>query len=307
MRIWLTVLVWTLVVPVFGQSDWQGFQLDSVQSEADDKWQPFYYWEAEKPDQPLVVHLHTWSGNYAQINDSLAANTKAKGWNYIHPDFRGPNNHPEACGSELAIADIDQVIDWALSTLLVNRDSIFVLGASGGGYATLITYMKSRHQIRGFHAYVPISDLAAWYEESLVRTTRYAQNILDCTASEDSVLDVAEAKRRSPLYWKTPQKKRQDATLHLYAGVHDGYTGSVPITHSVNFYNKLLRDAEVTDSTKLVDNQTIIRLLTRQKGKETGQFIGDREVHLHRSWRNVSLTIFEGGHEMLTDIALEIL
>jgi hypothetical protein len=167
--------------------------------------------------------------------------------------------------------------------------------------------MKSRHSIRGFHAYVPISDLAAWYEESLVRTDRYAQNILDCTASEDSTLNVAEAKRRSPLFWETPWEKRKDATLYLYAGVHDGYTGSVPITQSINFYNKVLRDAGVKDSTKMVDDQTTIRLLTRQRGTETDQFIGDRKVHLYRNWQNVSLTIFEGGHEMLEDIALEML
>ncbi len=291
----------------YAQTEWKGFPLDSIQSEVDGKWQPLYYWKAEKPDQPLVVVLHTWSGDYTQTNNSLAEKTKVKGWNYIHPDFRGANNHPEACGSELVIADIDQAIDWALENLPVDRDSIFVIGASGGGYATLVTYMKSRHHIRGFHAYVPISDLVAWYEESLVRDPRYAQNILDCTASEDSILNVDEAKRRSPFFWETPWEKRKDATLHLYAGVHDGYTGSVPITHSINFYNKVLRDAGVADLTKLVDDQTTIRLQTRQKGEETGQFIGDREVHLYRNWKNVSLTIFEGSHEMLEDVALEIL
>ncbi|MEO0333487.1 MAG: prolyl oligopeptidase family serine peptidase, partial [Bacteroidota bacterium] len=298
---------WGLLSTVYAQTDWEGFSLDSVQSKIDGKWQPFYYWKAEKPNQPLVVVLHTWSGDYTQTENSLATQTKTKGWNYIHPNFRGPNNHPEACGSELVIADIDQAIDWALENLSVNRDSIFVLGASGGGYATLVAYMKSRHQIQGFYAYVPISNLAAWYEESLVRTPRYAQNILDCTASEDSVLNVAEAKRRSPLYWKTPWEKRKDAALHLYAGVHDGYTGSVPITHSINFYNKLLIDSGVMNSALLVDDKMTIRLLTQRKGAEIGQLIGDRKVHLYRNWKNVSLTIFEGGHEMLEDIALEML
>ena len=307
MRLWLTVLGWGLLLPIYGQTTWQGFELDSVQSEVDQKYQPFYFWKANKSNQPLVVVLHTWSGDYTQTNNSLAERAKKKGWNYIHPNFRGPNNHPEACGSELVVADIDQAIDWALENLLVNQDSIFVIGASGGGYATLVAYMKSRHRIRGFHAYVPISDLAAWYEESLVRTPRYAQNILDCTASEDSVLDVTEAKRRSPLYWNTPWDQRKEAELNLYTGVHDGYTGSVPITQSINFYNKVLGDAGVTDATTLVDDDTIIRLLTRQKGMDTGQYISEREVHLQKNWQNISLTIFEGGHEMLEDIALEML
>ncbi len=307
MKLGLTIFLWGLLLSAYAQTAWQGFELDSVRSEVDAKWQPFYYWKAKKQDQPLVVVLHTWSGDYTQTNNSLAERTKAKDWNYIHPNFRGPNNHPEACGSELAITDIDQSIDWALENLAVNSDSVFVIGASGGGYATLVTFMKSRHRIRGFHAYVPISDLAAWYEESLVRTPRYAQDVLGCTASEDSVLNESEAKRRSPLYWETPWEKRKDATLHLYTGVHDGYTGSVPITHSINFYNKVLRDAGVKDTTKLVDDQTTIRLLTRQKGTESDQFIGNRKVHLFKKWKNVSLTIFEGGHEMLEDIALEML
>ncbi|MGB3587535.1 MAG: prolyl oligopeptidase family serine peptidase [Tunicatimonas sp.] len=307
MKLWLIILGWGLLLPAYAQNAWQGFKLDSVQSPVDEKWQAFYYWKAQKPNQPLVVVLHTWSGNYTQTNNSLANQTKAKGWNYIHPNFRGPNNHPEACGSKLVITDIDQAIDWTLENLPVNPDSIFVLGASGGGYATLVTYMKSRHRIRSFHAYVPISDLAAWYEESLVRNSRYARNILDCTASEDSTLNIDEAKRRSPLYWETPWSQRKNATLHLYAGVHDGYTGSVPITQSINFYNKVLHDARVPDSTALVSDKTIIRLLTQQRGNVTNQLIGDRKVHLQKSWQNISLTIFEGGHELLENVALEML
>ncbi len=303
----MTILLWGLLSTVYAQTDWEGFSLDSVQSKIDGKWQPFYYWKAEKPNQPLVVVLHTWSGDYTQTENSLATQTKTKGWNYIHPNFRGANNHPEACGSELVIADIDQAIDWALENLPVNQDSIFVLGASGGGYATLVAYMKSRHQIRSFHAYVPISDLVAWYEESLVRTPRYAQNILDCTASEDSVLNVAEAKRRSPLYWKTSREKRKSTSLHLYAGVHDGYTGSVPITHSINFYNKVLRDARVKKKRAVVSDEIIIQLLTKRSSSKENRLLDDRKVHLYRNWKNVSLTIFEGSHEMLEDIALEML
>lgn len=292
---------------LYAQNDWDGFKQDSVQSALDQQWQPFYYRAAVQGNKPLIVVLHTWSGDYKQTLNSLADETQAKGWNYIHPDFRGPNTRPKACASDFVLSDIDQAIDWALENLPVNADSVFVLGASGGGYATLCTYMKSRHRIRGFHAYVPISDIAAWYHESLVRNTQYAQNVLDCTNSKDSTLNVAEAKKRSPLFWKTPLELRQDASLHIYAGVHDGYTGSVPITHSINFYNKLLRDAGVADSSAYVDDETTIYLLTKQAGQETGNFIGDRKIHLQKQWKNISLTLFEGTHEMLSDVALEIL
>ncbi|MEQ9443101.1 MAG: prolyl oligopeptidase family serine peptidase [Cyclobacteriaceae bacterium] len=307
MKILLLLLCLGIVFTAQGQSDWDGFSQDSVQSALDDVWQPFYYRAAEQDNQPLAVVLHTWSGDYTQTQNSLAQETRQKGWNYIHPNFRGPNNHPKACGSTFALDDIDQAIGWALKNLPVNPDSVFVIGASGGGYATLCTYMKSRHRIKGFHAYVPISDVAAWYHESLVRDVKYAHNILASTNSEDSTLNVEEAKRRSPFYWENPPALRAQSSLHLYTGVHDGYTGSVPITQSINFYNKMLRDAGAEDSGAYVDEETIIYLLTKQAGRETGKFIGNRKVHLQKSWKNVSLTIFEGTHEMLTDVALELL
>jgi pimeloyl-ACP methyl ester carboxylesterase len=60
---------------------------------------------------PLIVSLHTWSGNYRQ-HDPLAAQCLALDWNYIRPDFRGPNYTPKACGSPQVISDIDDAIAY---------------------------------------------------------------------------------------------------------------------------------------------------------------------------------------------------
>lgn len=63
--------------------------------------------------------------------------------------------------------------------------------------------MKSKHNIRAFSAGVPISDLVAWYGESVERKNKYAAEIIKCTGANDA-FDEQKAKERSPLFWKTP-------------------------------------------------------------------------------------------------------
>lgn len=48
-----------------------------------------YFRRAEGP-APLIVSLHTWSGDWTQ-RDALAQKALDRGWNYLHPDIRGPN------------------------------------------------------------------------------------------------------------------------------------------------------------------------------------------------------------------------
>jgi len=117
--------------------------------------------------EPLIVSLHTWSGDYSQ-NDPLAEMARKEGWNYIHPDFRGPNRTRDACLSKKAITDIDDAVQYAKDNGNGNVDmnNIFIVGASGGGYATLGSYLKISHQIKAFLSWVPISDLSAWFHQS---------------------------------------------------------------------------------------------------------------------------------------------
>jgi len=100
-----------------------------------------FYASASKADAPLIVSLHTWSGDYNQ-QDPLAEEIIRRGWNYIHPDFRGPNIRPEAGGSDLVIADIEDAINYSLRNSDADPSDVHIVGVSGGGYATLVAYMK---------------------------------------------------------------------------------------------------------------------------------------------------------------------
>jgi dipeptidyl aminopeptidase/acylaminoacyl peptidase len=111
----------------------------AIPSTADGKQQPAYFFRcAGQNPRPLIVSLHTWSNDYTQ-RDPLARQCIADDYNYIHPNFRGPNRTSEACGSALVSRDIDDAIDYAIDNAPVDTNSIHVIGVSGGGYATLLT------------------------------------------------------------------------------------------------------------------------------------------------------------------------
>lgn len=278
------------------------FQKVQFPSPLDGEMQNAWYHSAEGSEpRPLLVSLHTWSGDYNQ-KDTLAQLAAANNWNYIHPDFRGPNWTSKACCSKYALEDIDQAIDFAIQQGNVDRSRIYVNGVSGGGYAALAVYMRSRHPIRSILAWVPISDLVAWYEQSDIRGANYAGHILDCTGSQNGVLDTDEALTRSPLYWETP---RRETRLRIYAGVYDGIRGSVPITHSINFYNKVIRDLGEVTGEVIVSDAEKAWLLEHRKPMDSIGTIGNRKICLRKRFQSVELVIFEGNHEMLVDVAAQ--
>lgn len=305
---------WSLIKKPFGETyikfddtrqlEWgKEFEIVEIKSSKDNNLQKSYFYKSKSPEpKPLIVSLHTWSGDYTQ-KDDLAELCKQKGLNYIHPNFRGANKTVSACCSELALSDIDDAITYAISNSNVDTNKIYVIGVSGGGYATLSTFMKSKHKIKKFSAWASITDLIAWHNESKLRKNNYATNILDCTGSEN-VLNTANAKLKSPLYWNSPTEKLESSKLHIYAGIFDGIQGSVPITHSINFYNKLLTDMSVSDTLKYVSTSEKLELL--EKREPLGEFgkIADRKICLKKESGNLSLSIFEGDHEMLTEFAL---
>ncbi|MCF8361681.1 MAG: prolyl oligopeptidase family serine peptidase [Prolixibacteraceae bacterium] len=287
--------------------DWpEVFKDVEIPSTADGKIQKAYFYATshEKP-KPLIVSLHTWSNNYQQ-KDPLIREVLEKNYNCIRPNFRGPNNTPEACGSPLVTSDIDDAITYAIENGNVDMNNIHVVGVSGGGHATLLSYMQSEHDIRTFSAWVPISDLTKWYYESIGRDRKYATDIALATTGKDWKMDVEEAQRRSPLYMNTPFEKRKNSKLYIYAGIHDGYDGSVPITHSLEMYNKVVHDYNPSATKEIISRESINQMVTgRFVPGNKKEKIADRVIHFKKQFNGkIQIVIFEGGHEMLTEAAL---
>lgn len=281
------------------------FKIATTQSKLDDSIQNIIFYKATGSEpRPLIISFHTWSGDYKQ-DDPVAILALKNNWNYIHPDFRGAVSDPKSCGSKYVISDIGDAIDFAINTLNVKENDIHIIGVSGGGYTALVSYLKLKRPIKSFSVWVPLSDLESWYWESFGRKNKYADDLVRVSGGA-TMPDFKDLKKRSPLLMDMDKLPNPNAKLSIYTGIHDGYTGSVPITQSINFYNKLIKSQGAKKDQK-VSKSEIISLVTKRCNPDFREDmeIGSRKVHLFKSFGNVSLTVFEGGHEMLTEVAIE--
>ena len=274
----------------------------SIRSTADGSDQPCYVilpagFAPNGPPVPLVVSLHTWSGDVEQRNSALEKLADQKGWIYLFPHFRGPNQHPDACGSDKAQQDILDAVAWAKENYPLDPRRIYLTGASGGGYMTLLMVGRHPEIWSAASAWVGISDLAAWHARHA--QDRYGAMLRKCCggAPGDSADVDRQYRERSPL---THLHRAKDVPLDISAGVHDGHKGSVPIRHSLDAFNVIARAA----GTALIGEQEIEqlsrvdgRLVQPQPGDEGEDPTFGRNFYLRRTAGPVRVTIFEGGHE----------
>ncbi len=285
-----------------------------IVSSADHAIQPAYFFHA-KSDQPrpLVVRLHAWSADYTKV-DGVAQLCIDNDYNYIHPNFRGPNNRPEACGSPLVIRDIDDAIDYAITHANVDTTSIHIIGGSGGGYATLLCYMKIKHRIKTFTAWASITNLIDYYYECAGRREKYEKYMHDLEKATSGLpvdgfvpyFNEAEAVKRSPVFMDTPVTQRENSKMFIYAGIHDGgLEGDVPFTHSLKMFNKIVSDFDYSDQKTQFSTEEMLRLMDWQT---TGApvFKKHLSVLIQRQYLDkVQINLFEGGHEMIPSRILD--
>ena len=276
-----------------------------ITSSADHAIQPAYFYQAKSGQpRPLVVTLHQWSSDYTKV-DGIAQLCIDEDYNYIHPDFRGPNNRPEACGSPLVIQDIEDAIDYAIRNANVDTTNIHIIGGSGGGFATLLCYMKIKHSIKTFTAWASITNLVDYYYECAGRQEKYGKYTDDLERATSGLpengfkpwFNQAEAVKRSPVFMGTPVARRSNSKLFIYVGIHDGCLGGdVPFTHSLKMFNKIVSDFDYSDQKILFTSDEMLRLMDWQT---TGDPLNKEhlDVLLERRYQDkVQITLFEGGH-----------
>lgn len=161
------------------------------------------YFLSSTEEAPLIISLHQWTATYENF-DPISNMTIEENWNYIRPNFRGPNIQPKAGGSEYVLSDIDDAIIYAKENGNVDDEHIYIVGASGGGHAALMHLINGEIEVSGYSAWVPITDLIAWYGESRLRDNKYSDDILAITNSQNNRLDIQEARNRSPIHQDTP-------------------------------------------------------------------------------------------------------
>jgi hypothetical protein len=245
---------------------------------------------SQKP-APLIVDLHQWnSGEKTSFGNDFRLDTavNVRGWNYVRP-FLGSNRTPDGCCSVQQLDRVAEAISYAKKNGAVDVDEVFIVGASGGGYIGLCAMMQGDLDVAAYDLWVPISDIAVWHDQT--RGTRYASDVRSCTGSSD-ILDLAEARRRSPLFMPVPDTLPK---VTIRAGINDGWFGAVPITHSIRMFNKLASALGFGEA--VVDDAAILRLLETRGEVGFLSNAGQYQIHLSSQAGPVRLELFEGGHE----------
>ena len=271
--------------------------------------QPMLVYTAEsKEKRPLLVGLHTWSSNYTQAGGETvyARWCIERNWHFIHPHFRGPNWTPDACGSHKVVQDIIDAVEYMKKHCSVDADRIYLVGASGGGYASLLMAARAPDIWAGVSAWVPISDIRAWWEQKTFggNSPQYAKHIEKAVGGRPDQSEKAarECVKRSPLTYLC---KAAGVNLDINAGVTDGHKGgSVPFSHSLYAFNQVVPEKDripVDAIEEFYEKQLIPPSLPKA---DEDPLYGKKKVIFRKVSNNTRVSIFQGRHEIIHHAAL---
>ena len=210
-----------------------------VKSTLDDTMQPSLFYKASGEEKrPLLVGLHTWSFNRFNQIENMLPFAEENNFNLLLPEFRGANleGNPDckkACGSEFAVQDVVDAINYVIENENADKDNVFLLGASGGGMMALLLAGKHPKDYKAVGAFVPVCDLVEWQSHG------YGKHIVACCGTEEEML------KRSPISYAEGIAKSNTKIFH---GKHDPF---VPRAHSIELYKKIM--AENPDASVYID------------------------------------------------------
>ncbi len=277
-----------------------------IRSTADGSIQPaMFYAPASQQSAPLLVALHTWSSDYRQdLHQACAEWCVEKGWSYIHPNFRGPNRRPEATGSELVVQDIVDAVTFAKEHARVDPARVYLVGTSGGGHAALLMAGRKPELWAGVSAWVPVVDLGRWYHECKAKGERYWHDVNDsCGGSPGASAEIdRQYKLRSPITWL---EGARSVNVDINAGIHDGHVGSVPVSHTLRAFDKIADPQDRLTEAEIDYFVREAKVPSHLRQKIIDPSYGDKRPLFRRCSGQARVTLFEGGHELIPQAALE--
>jgi dipeptidyl aminopeptidase/acylaminoacyl peptidase len=276
------------------------------ESSADNTKQPmmFYKPNLDEP-RPLLVALHSWSEGYRQSESVIYSEWAiANDWIFIHPHFRGPNVKPEATGSDLVIGDVLSAIEYAKKNARVDESRIYAVGWSGGGYLGLLLAGRAPEIWAGVSAWVPISDLNAWHEESRRLGTKYVNHIqASCGGRPTGDTPAArECRKRSPVAYL---ERARAVPIDIDHGIYDGRNSAdpVPISQSLRAFN-LLAEPQAQFAEEEIEYFTRqSKVPSSLQSETTDPDYGGLKILYRRQSGNVRITVFDGAHDKNTEAA----
>jgi phosphoglycerate dehydrogenase-like enzyme/pimeloyl-ACP methyl ester carboxylesterase len=275
-------------------------------SPADNTSQPMLFYAPDAPKDykvPLLVYLHPWSADYLRDDGKVYAKWCVEnGWALCIPNFRGRNNNPVACCSDLAVNDISGAVDYAKVQATIDTDKIYLVGVSGGGYASLLMAGRYPEIWAGVSSWVPIFDLKDWHADRKREKSGYFREIeMVCGGAPGDSPEIDEQyKQRSASTWLTEAK---DVTIEISGGIHDDI---IPISHTLRAFNVL---AEPEDRIAQCDIEYIDKhhKLPAHMQMELDDCSYEKKILFRQKSNNARVTIFDGGHQILCKAALNFL
>jgi pimeloyl-ACP methyl ester carboxylesterase len=278
-------------------------------SPLDGEKQPLLYWAPESASSqptPLLIFHHSWSSDYRQDNTKWLVECARRNWIWVHPDFRGINQTPKACGSKFARQDILDALKFSREKWNVDGRRVYLAGVSGGGHMSLLMAAHHPQLFTAVSSWVPPTDLIEWHRFHTIdgKPERYAQMIEASLSGPPGTSPAVDDdyRDRSPVFHL---QNVGDLPVSILAGVQDGHSGSVPVSHSLFAFNTIA----AAHGSRVVSNDEIEqlranRMLTNPQASDLmeDRVLG-RKIHLHRTSGTSSVTIFEGGHESIPEAA----
>lgn len=279
-----------------------------IKSSADGTAQPaLFYDSGTDRKKPLLVALHSWSDNYRQkYSIPYALWSVANDWVFIHPDYRGVFNKPQATGSELAVQDIVDAVEYAKKNSNIDTSRIYLMGFSGGAMAALIMAGRYPDMWTAVAAWVPVFNLNEWYPYVRKFESRhYARHIIASCGGvpQGGSAAAEECNKRSPsAYLKNARGK--SLRIYIGHGIHDDFA---PPVHSLRAYNELANLEERISENDINYIASRGRLPEHMAGNYVDPLYREagKSLLFRRTSANVTISLFGGGHDVLYKAGLQ--
>lgn len=264
-----------------------------------------WYHSGTRKKKPLLLVLHSWSADYIQhYGIPYGVFAEKNDWIFIHPNYRGKFDDPDATGSEKAVHDVLDALEYAKENAPVDENRIYLAGFSGGAAMSLIMTGRYPEKFTAALAWVPVYDLNDWYDHvtqsELWYTEHYKTDIeASCGGNPDTDDQAREScRKRSPSSYLA-NARGKDVQVFISGGIQDLF---VPPSHAIRAFNDLSgkKHRISEEDYRFIDkHEKLPENLTGQEQKNRFFEEAGLPVVFARTSDNATILLFEGGHDIV--------